>query len=100
MSQKLSHNAHALSNNGNSITASSLIAKLKRIVKFIKRQHIEPWKWNLLDVVEMAVFGDDIVGTSGNCTVHKLVVVFIDGKEDENGNMIRDIWYWGVGQWH
>lgn len=37
---------------------------LERFVKLVEGEHVELREWNLLEVVEVAVLGDDIVGIS------------------------------------
>ena len=54
---------------------------MQNIVKLIENQHIRLQEWYLFEAAEMAVFGDDVVGSGGNGAVGKLVVIFVDVAE-------------------
>ena len=54
------------------------------VVKLIECEYVESWEGNLLESVEMAVLGDDVVGSGGDGAVNELVVVLVDvGKQME-----------------
>ena len=51
-------------------------------VKLVKSQHIKLRKGNLFKAVEMIVFSNNVIGTSGNGTINKLVIVLVNvGKQ-------------------
>ena len=54
-------------------------------------------------MVEMAVFGDDVVGSSGNGAIDKLVIVLVDVAEQmetEKSLTVEDLWMTCNGLYH
>ena len=54
---------------------------VERSVEFFERQYIKMREGNLLQVVEMAVLGDNVVSTCGYGAVDELVIVLVDVAE-------------------
>ena len=46
-------------------------------LQFVYRYNIKFWKLYLLQNIEMPVMCNKIIGIGGNCTIYKLIVVFI-----------------------
>ena len=54
---------------------------LQQVIELVERQHIELRERNLLEVVEVAVLGDDIVGSGCDGTVNELIIILVDVRK-------------------